>query len=331
MAPPGVHARVVVLQAQHAQHGDALGREGLVEFDHIDLIERQAGEGQHLLGGRCGADAHHARCDAGGGHAHHACLGREAVLCRGGLIGQQQRARAVVHAAGVACRHAALGRDDALEFGERFQAGFARVFVLAHHDRVALFLGDGHRHDLARQVPGLLRRHGLELARQGHAVLRFALDLVVGGHVLGSLGHGVDTVLRLHELVDEAPADGGVVHRVGAAEGALGLRHHEGCAAHALHAAGDHQARLTGLDGARGAAHRVQPRAAQSVDGGARHVDRQAGQERGHAGHVAVVLAGLVGAAVEHVGDGGPVHVRVALHQRLDGDGREVTLESAPP
>ena len=35
-------------------------------------------------------------------------------------------------------------------------------------------------------------------------------------------------------------------------------------------------------------------------------LERQAGQQRGHARHVAVVLAGLVGAAVDHVVDGLP-------------------------
>ena len=52
--------------------------------------------------------------------------------------------------------------------------------------------------------------------------------------------------MLLHQLVDEAPADGGVVDRVAAAEGALGLGHHEGRAAHALDAAGDHQLGLAG-------------------------------------------------------------------------------------
>ncbi len=50
---------------------------------------------------------------------------------------------------------------------------------------------------------------------------------------------------------------------------------------------------------------------------------RPASSER-HAGDVAVVLAGLVGAAVDHVGDRGPVDLRVACHQGLDRDGAEV-------
>ncbi len=45
---------------------------------------------------------------------------------------------------------------------------------------------------------------------------------------------------------------------------------------------------------------------------------RQAGQQRGHAAHVAVVFARLVGAAIEHIVDGGPVDGRIARDQRGD-------------
>ena len=83
---------------------------------------------------------------------------------------------------------------------------------------------------------------------------QLALDLEIGGDVFRRFGHGIDAVLRFHERVDEAPADGGVVHRLVAAKGQLGLWHDEGRAAHALHPARDHQARFSGLDGARGGA-----------------------------------------------------------------------------
>ena len=54
------------------------------------------------------------------------------------------------------------------------------------------------------------------------------------------------------------------------------------------------------------------------------HLDRQAGQQRRHARDVAVVLARLVGAAEDHVVDGRPVDVGLALHQRPDRDGAEI-------
>ena len=56
-----------------------------------------------------------------------------------------------------------------------------------------------------------------------------------------------------------------------------------------------------------GRVDRLQPRAAQPVDGQPAHLDREAGQQDRHAGDVAVVLAGLVGAAEDHVLDEGRV------------------------
>mmetsp|Transcript_15807 Transcript_15807/g.43875 ORF Transcript_15807/g.43875 Transcript_15807/m.43875 type:complete len:229 (-) Transcript_15807:274-960(-) len=198
--------------------------------------------------------------------------------------------------------------------------------MLVEHDaqRLALLLRHGHRHDLAVEEAALLGGQRLGLRRQRHAVLRLALDAEVPRDVLRRLGHRVDAVLRLHEFVHEAPADGRVVDRVAAAERALGLGHHEGRAAHALHAAGDHQPGLAGADGARRRAHRVQARTAQPVDRHARHVDGQACEQGGHAGHVAVVLAGLVGAAVDHILHRRPVQARVAGHQGLERQRAEV-------
>ena len=79
-----------------------------------------------------------------------------------------------------------------------------------------------------------------------------------------------------------------------------------GDAAHALHACSDHEVLV-----ARGHAHcrEVQSllgRSAEAIDRGARHLDRQACQQPGHARDVAVVLTGLVGASEDDV-----VHARV--------------------
>ncbi|MPM70561.1 hypothetical protein SDC9_117516 [bioreactor metagenome] len=203
------------------------------------------------------------------------------------------------------------------------------MLVLTHDDRVALLLRQRHRHDFLGQITSGDGGCGLLLRGQRHAVLRVALDLEIVGHVLGRLGHGIHAVLLLHQLVDEAPADGGVIHRVIAAEGAFGLGHHERRAAHALHATGDHQRGLTGLDGTRGRAHGIQARSAQTVQRGARHIRGQTCQQRRHARHVAVVLARLIGAAVDHVGHGLPVHIGVALHECLDGQRAQVVRAHA--
>jgi hypothetical protein len=95
-------------------------------------------------------------------------------------------------------------------------------------------------------------------------------------------------------------------------------------AGHAFYAAGDHHLRLAQPHGARRHAGGFHARPAQAVHGCARDLDRQPGEKAGHARDVAIVLAGLVDAAIDHVVDGAPVDILVALHQRLDRQRRKI-------
>ena len=58
---------------------------------------------------------------------------------------------------------------------------------------------------------------------------------------------------------------------------------------------------------------RVHAGAAQAVDRGPRHPNRQARQQGSHTPDVAVVLAGLVGRTQDHIVDPGRVHP-IPLH-----------------
>jgi hypothetical protein len=69
---------------------------------------------------------------------------------------------------------------------------------------------------------------------------------------------------------------------------------------HRFDAAGDGEFHFAGADRARGVADRVEPGGAEPVDGDARDRIGQAGEQQRHARDIAVVLAGLVGAAEEH-------------------------------
>jgi hypothetical protein len=72
-----------------------------------------------------------------------------------------------------------------------------------------------------------------------------------------------------------------------------------------------------------GLQHGLHAGAAQAVDGDAGDLDGEAGEQGGHAGDVAVVLAGLVGAAEVHVGE--LLHRRaVVLGEAADHVGGEV-------
>jgi MFS family permease len=132
-AAPGVHARVVVLEAQPAQHGQALRGKGFVQLDHVHLVQVRpvsastfcvAGAGpKPMMRGATPAVAMPTTRARGVRPYLAAWLRRPAA-----------GAGAVVHAAGVARRHRAIGPHHALELGQRFQAGFARVLVLADDD-----------------------------------------------------------------------------------------------------------------------------------------------------------------------------------------------------
>jgi hypothetical protein len=104
---------------------------------------------------------------------------------------------------------------------------------------------------------------------------------------------------------------------------ALGLQHHERRARHRLDPARQHELRLAKPYLARGLDDRLQARGAEAVHRHARHLHRQRGDQRGHPRNVAVVLAGLVGAAHVDLVDRGRVDP-VARHDRLDHAGGEV-------
>ncbi|MNO56183.1 hypothetical protein D3C76_466930 [compost metagenome] len=101
--------------------------------------------------------------------------------------------------------------------------------------------------------------------------------------------------------IGEARADGAVedVHRP--AEGAVRLAHDERRAGHAFGAAGQVQPALAAGDRPRRVDHRRQAAGAQAVDRLPRHPPRQTGSEQGITRQVAAVLAGLVGAAEDHI------------------------------
>ncbi len=94
------------------------------------------------------------------------------------------------------------------------------------------------------------------------------------------------------------------MHRLRAAgQAALGLADDPGRPAHRLDPAAEVEVALAELDRAGGAVDRLQAGGAEAVDGGAGNAVGQAGEQRRHPRHVAVVLARLVGGAEVDVGD----------------------------
>jgi hypothetical protein len=119
-----------------------------------------------------------------------------------------------------------------------------------------------------------------------------------------SFAQRVRPVERLHLWVHESPPERAISQRDVAARKCLArLGHDQRGARHRFDAARDQEIGVAGGDGARAVIHRHETRAAQPVDGAARHRGRQPAQQRAHARDVAIVFAGLVGASEDHVVD----------------------------
>ena len=200
----------------------------------------------------------------------------------------------------------------------------ARALVGVNGQGLAFGLGHVDCHELVVEAAGLVGGHRAAVRFERERVLILARDRVALGHVLARLAHRLGRVQPGHARVHEAPADRGVGQLdVAARKAALGLEGHERRARHGLDAAGQHQVRLAEPDLA-GALHRgLEPGGAEAVDGHARGLHGQPRQQSGHARHVAVVLAGLVGIAHVHLVDAGRVEL-VALHGGADHVGGEI-------
>ena len=170
-AAVGVHMARIVRDAELAEDGEALGGEGLVEFDDVHVVDLEAEALEQLLRRRRRADAHDPRRNAGDGGAEDPGARGQAVALGRLLAGDDQRGGAVVDARGVAGGDAAVLADDGLQRRQFVEAGQARMLVLVDDQRVALALRDGDRDDLGGETAVGLRGGRLLLAAQREGVL----------------------------------------------------------------------------------------------------------------------------------------------------------------
>jgi hypothetical protein len=63
-----IHTRVIIRNSQFAQCGKTLGREGLVQLNHVHLIDGQSSKFQNFLYGWNRTYSHNAGRDTYGGH-----------------------------------------------------------------------------------------------------------------------------------------------------------------------------------------------------------------------------------------------------------------------
>ncbi len=197
------------------------------------------------------------------------------------------------------------GLKAGLQARQRLDRGIgARVLVAIDDERLALPLRDRDRDELVGEPAGLDGGDGALLALERELVLALARDAPALGDVLGGLAHRVRVVALGQARVDEPPAERRVGHLAGAAVvGRFGLELDVRRPGHRFDAAADEHVAIADGDRVRGRVDRLEARPAQPVDGQPADLDREIGQEERHPRDVAVVLAGLVGAAEDDVLD----------------------------
>ena len=223
-------------------------------------------------------------------------------------------------------RRRAAGRDDPvglegrLELGQRLGAGVGPRHLVGGD----LVLGRLHGHEVERQPVGVLGRQLLRAQAPGVGVL--AADGVEDRDLLGGLAEAdgrLATVEILEARVDQPPAERRVGDVAGGRPGPRALGQYHRRARHRLDSARHDDVGLAGADLLGGGGDGLQAAGAQAVDRVARDLVRQAGQQRGHARDVAVVLAGLIGGAEDDLVDG-VVGDAGALEGGAEDEGGEV-------
>nr|BFF22916.1 hypothetical protein GCM10025732_08810 [Glycomyces mayteni] len=294
---------------------ERLRRIGLVELHGVEVVPADPGAFEGAFGGGDRPDAVPVRLDGGDRAGDDARQG-PAVVGRGPFAAEEERGGAVAEGAGVPGGDGAAGAERGPEPGEDLGGGRGADRLVA----VEFVQGQ----DLVGEGPGLPRGVGEAVAAGGEGVLGFAADAELVGEDLGPFAeaHGP---LRVHGGVDQAPAEGGVGEFESASrERLLGLREDPRGAAHRLDAPGDDEVGVAALDRAGRGDDGFGPGPAEAVDGGARDGRGEPGEEDGHAGDVAVVLARAVGVAEDDVPDRRRVEVALARDEPADRLGGQV-------
>ena len=123
------------------------------------------------------------------------------------------------------------------------------MFIRVENNGTTFSPGHGNLDDFLGQSSVFLRCGCFRLAPEGKPVLVFPADAKIARHIFSGLGHGIDSVLFLHQRVDETPADGGIIHLCRAGKACFRLTYDKRGAGHTLDSACDDQVRLTGLYG----------------------------------------------------------------------------------
>ncbi len=194
----------------------------------VDLLDAQPRGLQQPADGRHRSDAHDPWRDPRRRARHHARPGAQPEFARRRLVGEQERASAVVDPGSIACRdraRLAKRRGQARQVRER-RVG-PRVLVVADFGHHAFATLDPHWHDFTGEPARRPCRAGALLGSQRERVLVFATDPPLFGNVLRGLWHRLRAERAPEQRVDEAPTHRRVLDPHAAREGRVRLAHHE--------------------------------------------------------------------------------------------------------
>ena len=292
-------ARLAV-QAQVLLDREVLRREGLVDLDQIEVLERGLVALESAADGRRRADAHDRRIAAGDAPAGELADGLEAALVCKRPGGEDERAGAVADAAGRAGVDDAVLLEDLGEPPEALDGGLrAVVLVAAELDGGALLAGQLHGRDLLGEPPAFLRRREALLALD-HVLIHLALtDIILGCKVLGGHRHGQSGVAVGERLPEAVLELGRLAERHAEPQPARDVRRLR----HVLAAADQRALAVARQHLQRRVDDGLEARAAEPVDGERGHVLRQARLQPDVAGEIDGVGAGLHHVAEDDVVD----------------------------
>lgn len=218
---PHIHLPRIDPQLLHTVHGH--GRKRLVQFDDVDIREREVVFAEQFWDGEGGADAHYSGRETRDGGAD--VFGEDGLVeAQGGrAFHEQEGSGAVGDLGGVAPGGAvAVGWESRADFAEGFECSAPpRSFVFGEGDAFLLagfwvFDSRGDGSDFVVEPPRFLGSFGALVGFRCKAILGFAGDVEVFADVFGSLAHGLHAVGGvlgfqdvLVERVGEAVAAGG--------------------------------------------------------------------------------------------------------------------------
>ena len=284
-----VDVQLLLVEVQSLADCNRLCSESLVGLDQIHVVDSQAGLCHNLLGGGDGAQAHDLRLNTGQSTGDPGSQRLNAQLLGLLLAHDDQSGSAVVDGGGVGGGDDAVLLEAGLQLAQHFHAAQAGTFIGIEHGIALLALDDNGDDLIFESAIGdslsslFLRMIGesIQLLTGDGVVAVLLLVGLVGADVLGGHAH-VHVVAGSipQSIVDHGVNQFALAHGVAHAVAVTALHHSEGSHIHVLHAAGNHDVGIAGLDHLGSHVDAVQTRAADHVDGDSGGLDRQASLQR---------------------------------------------------